>query len=50
MTSVVNISNPGTATYTVTSLTTGTWYFAIAAYTNTGIESTKSNVGSKTIS
>jgi len=46
----INIANPSTLTYTVTNLSAGTWYFAITAYTNTGLESPKSNVGSKTIS
>jgi hypothetical protein len=34
----------------VTGLTTGTWYFAVSAYTNDGEESGLSAVGSKTIS
>lgn len=46
---VVNISNPGTLTYVVSNLAAGTWYFAVAAYTNTGLASPMSNVGSKTI-
>jgi hypothetical protein len=46
----IDIGNPSTLTYTVTNLSAGTWYFAITAYTNTGLESPKSNVGSKTIS
>ena len=46
----VSIASPGTLTYTVGGLGQGTWYFAIAAYTNTGVQSSLSNVGSKTIS
>lgn len=46
----INITSPGTLTYVVTGLGAGTWYFAVSAYTNTGLESTMSNVGSKTIS
>lgn len=46
----VSIASPGTLTYTVSGLGLGTWYFAIAAYTNTGVQSSLSNVGSKTIS
>lgn len=46
----ITIANPGATTYVVTSLTTGTWYFAMSAYTNTGLASPMSNVGSKTIS
>jgi hypothetical protein len=34
----------------LTNLSAGTWYFAMTAYTNAGLESPKSNVGSKTIS
>lgn len=46
----INITSPGTLTYVVSNLSTGTWYFAVAAYTNTGLEGAMSNVGSKTIS
>lgn len=45
----VVVNSPNTLTYDVTNLTSGTWYFAITAYTNSGTESAKSNVGSKTI-
>jgi hypothetical protein len=44
------VTSASTLTYTVTGLGQGTWYFAITAYTNTGLESALSNVGSKTIS
>lgn len=50
LTNVINITSPSTVTYVVTGLGTGTWYFAVAAYTNTGIDSAMSNIGSKTIS
>lgn len=50
LTKVIDISSTGTSSYTVTGLTTGTWYFAISAYTNTGLESGLSNIGQKTIS
>ena len=49
LTNVINISNASASSYTVTGLTSGTWYFAISAYTNTGLQSALSNVGSKTI-
>ena len=49
LSNVVNISNPSTLSYVVSSLSAGTWYFAVAAYTNTGLASPMSNVGSKTI-
>jgi hypothetical protein len=45
----VQIANPGLATYTVTGLTSGTWYFAVKAYSSAGAESAVSNTGSKTI-
>lgn len=46
---VVNVS-PGVNTYVIEGLTTGTWYFAVKSYTNTGTESALSNIASKTIS
>ena len=50
LTNVIDVSTAGSSSYTVTGLTTGTWYFAVSAYTNSGLESALSNVGSKTIS
>ena len=49
LTNTITISSPSTLTYAMTSLGAGTWYFAVTAYTNTGLESLMSNVGSKTI-
>ncbi|HZT02721.1 MAG TPA: fibronectin type III domain-containing protein [Steroidobacteraceae bacterium] len=49
LTNTVDITNPATLTYVVANLQAGTWYFAVTAYTNTGIESSQSNVGKKTI-
>jgi hypothetical protein len=45
----VTIPNPGLATYVVTRLTPARWYFAVTAYSTTGLESGYSNVVSKTI-
>jgi hypothetical protein len=45
----VEIATPGTATYTVSGLTTGTWYFSVKAYNALGVESALSNLASKTI-
>ena len=45
---VVPVSN-GVTTYVVEGLTSGTWYFAVRAYTATGAESALSNIASKTI-
>lgn len=49
LTTRIDISSPSTLSYVVTGLAAGTWYFAITAFTSTGEESAKSNVGSKTI-
>lgn len=46
---VVDISNVGVTTYIVQGLTTGTWYFAVRAYTVGGSESALSNIASKSI-
>jgi len=49
MNNVVTLSNPSLTNYLVTNLSSGTWYFAITAYTRNGMESRPSNVGHKTI-
>ena len=50
-TTVVNIDNPGLATYLIDNLPAGnTYYFVITAIDSNGIESAYSEVGSKTIS
>jgi hypothetical protein len=46
----VDVPNAGASDYVVQGLSTGTWYFAVAAYTNTGLESSYSSVVSQTIS
>lgn len=46
---VVQIANPGLSSYTITGLTSGTWYFAVKAYNSGGGESAVSNTGMKTI-
>lgn len=45
----VNVTNASAADYVVQGLTSGTWYFAVAAYTNEGTQSSLSAVVSKTI-
>ncbi len=47
---VVNLSTVGIQTYVIDNLGSGTWYFAIRAVTSAGVESSLSNVVSKTIS
>jgi hypothetical protein len=49
LTQTIQIANPGIATYVVTGLNSGTWYFAVKAYSSSGAESANSNVVSKTI-
>lgn len=46
----VDIANVSTTSYVITGLQQGTWYFAVEAYTNTGLESSLSQVVNKTIS
>jgi len=46
----VQIASPGATGYTVTGLTSGTWYFSVSAYTTTGLQSAPSAAVSKTIS
>ena len=43
------VSNPSISTYTINSLTSGTWYFAVYAVNSSGLESDVSNVATKTI-
>jgi Fibronectin type III domain len=49
MNSVVIGTDPSQTRYVVTNLTSGTWYFAVAAYTSAGTTGLLSNIGSKTI-
>ena len=47
---VVRLANPGLTSYVVSELTPATWYFQVAAYNTTGVESAPSATASKTIS
>jgi Putative Ig domain len=49
MSTVINVANAGATSYTISSLASGTWYFAVNAYTTSGLDSGLSNTGSKTI-
>ena len=49
LSTVVNIANAGATSYTVSGLTSGTWYFAVNAYTTSSQDSSLSNTGSKSI-
>jgi hypothetical protein len=44
LTESVKISNPGLTAYTVSNLTSGTWYFAVTSYSSAGVESIRSGV------
>jgi hypothetical protein len=48
LTQSVVVSGATTLTYTITGLTTGTWYFAVAADAADGTQSAMSEIGSKT--
>jgi hypothetical protein len=45
----IQLPNPSLATYDVTDLASGTWYFGVDAYNALGATSSLSNVASKTI-
>jgi hypothetical protein len=49
LTQTIQVANPSATSYVVGNLNAGTYYFAVAAYTTTGTQGTKSAVGSKTI-
>jgi hypothetical protein len=46
----VELGGVGIETYVIDNLGLGTWYFAVKAVTSTGVESSLSNIVSKTIS
>jgi len=45
----LQIADPTAATRTISGLSSGTWYFAVTAYNQMGLESGFSNLGSKVI-
>ena len=49
LSTMIDVANPGTTTYSVSSLGSGTWYFAVNAYTTGGVDSVLSNTSSKSI-
>jgi hypothetical protein len=49
-TQMITVNTAGVTTYVLENLGQGTWYFAIAAFDSTGMESALSNPASKTIS
>jgi hypothetical protein len=48
LTQSVTVSGASTTSYTINGLTSGTWYFAVAADASDGTQSAMSNIGSKT--
>ncbi|HEY1892899.1 MAG TPA: putative Ig domain-containing protein [Steroidobacteraceae bacterium] len=46
---VVDITNPGLATYVLSTLSAGTWYFALTSINSQGVESTRSAVVSTVV-
>jgi hypothetical protein len=46
---VVDVPNPAVTSATIEGLAAGTWYFTVASYTNTGVESAPTGAVSKTI-
>lgn len=49
LSTMIDVASAGTLSYTVGSLASGTWYFAISAYTTSGLQSALSGTGSKSI-
>ena len=49
LTTIRDIANPATTTVTIEGLSSGTWYFTVASYTNAGVESAPTGAVSKTI-
>jgi len=44
-----DIASPATSRVTIEGLSSGTWYFTVASYTNAGVESAPTGAVSKTI-
>lgn len=49
LSNVITVKNAGATSYKVEGLGSGTWYFAVTAYDLKGLESSLSNIASKTI-
>jgi hypothetical protein len=49
MTNEITVPSTSENSYTVSGLSSGTWYFAATAYTTTGVQSAQSAIGTKTI-
>lgn len=44
LTESIKVTNPGLTAYTVSNLTSGTWYFAVTAYSTAGVESSRTGI------
>jgi hypothetical protein len=49
MTRTIQVANAGLSRFVVENLASGTWYFAVRAYTTGGVESANSNTATKTV-
>lgn len=49
LTTTITVDGGSSTTYTVTGLSTGTYYFSVVAYNTEGVDSENSNLESKTI-
>lgn len=49
LTQSVKVANPGLSAFTVSNLTTGTWYFSVTSYSTSGVESARTSVVSAKI-
>jgi hypothetical protein len=49
LTQSIKVTNPGLTAFTVTNLSSGTWYFVVTSYSAGGLESTRSPVVSTKI-
>jgi hypothetical protein len=49
LTRSIKITNPGLTAYTISNLSAGKWYFAISAFSVTGVESVRTKTISTTI-
>ncbi|MBV9696234.1 MAG: putative Ig domain-containing protein [Gammaproteobacteria bacterium] len=49
LTNMIQVADTSTTSYTISNLTSGTWYFAATAYNTAGVESAKSSIDSKAV-
>jgi hypothetical protein len=50
MSQMMDVANSTVSTSIISNLPAATWYFSVKAYTTSGVESSTSNIASKTIS